>query len=43
MGIGISGSCEQCDWFYLGTGYPEVTKAYQDHLRDEHPEVWLRR
>jgi len=38
----ITGTCNHCDWHYVATGYPEVTEAYHDHLRDEHPDAWLR-
>jgi hypothetical protein len=39
----VTGACEHCDWRYIGGGYPETVKAYQDHLRAEHPQAWLRR
>lgn len=38
----IPGACLHCDWYYVGTGYPEVVKAYQDHLRDQHPDGWVK-
>lgn len=38
----ITGSCEHCDWYHVGDGYPEAVKAYHDHLREAHPEAWLR-
>jgi coproporphyrinogen III oxidase-like Fe-S oxidoreductase len=34
--------CDYCDWHRVGSGYPELVVAYQDHLRAEHPRAWLR-
>lgn len=38
----ITGECRHCDWYYVGSGYPETVKAYHDHLRASHPSTWYR-
>lgn len=34
--------CQHCNWRMLGASHPEAVKAYHDHLRETHPEEWLR-
>jgi predicted small metal-binding protein len=39
----LTGNCERCEWYIVRDSYPELVKAYQQHLRGEHPTLWLRR
>jgi hypothetical protein len=38
----LTGECDRCDWSTVTTGYPELVRRYQNHLRDHHPQAWLR-
>lgn len=38
----VSGRCDHCEWEALSASYTEMVKMYQDHLRTEHPETWMR-
>ncbi|MCH7659402.1 MAG: hypothetical protein IH933_02075 [Euryarchaeota archaeon] len=38
----ITGQCERCEWDVVAESYPAMVKAYQDHLRESHPKLWLR-
>jgi hypothetical protein len=38
----LTGRCDHCEWQALTTSYSEMVKTYQDHLRADHPGVWLR-
>jgi hypothetical protein len=38
----ITGRCKHCDWIVVVDSYSAVARAYQDHLRSEHPRAWLR-
>lgn len=38
----ITGRCEHCEWYVVVDSYPAVVEAYQDHLRERHPKLWLR-
>ncbi len=38
----ITGRCEHCEWYAVVDSYPEMVEAYQDHLRETHPKLWLR-
>ncbi|WP_372911849.1 hypothetical protein [Salinigranum sp.] len=38
----VTGQCDHCEWSTVTTGYPELVRRYQDHLREAHPQVWLR-
>lgn len=38
----ITGHCDHCDWQAVADSHPAMVEAYQDHLREEHPTVWLR-
>jgi hypothetical protein len=38
----LTGQCDHCGWSTVTTGYPELVQRYQDHLRDSHPQAWLR-
>jgi len=38
----LTGRCESCDWRMLAGSYPELVRAYQDHLRANHPDRWVR-
>jgi predicted small metal-binding protein len=36
-----TGTCDHCEWQTVADSHAELVQAYQDHLRDEHPTVWL--
>lgn len=38
----VSGRCDHCEWEVLATSYTEMVKMYQDHLRTDHPDAWMR-
>ncbi|WP_222919586.1 hypothetical protein [Natrinema sp. SYSU A 869] len=38
----IERDCDHCEWHAVAGSYPDLIEQYQDHLRDEHPTVWLR-
>lgn len=38
----LTGQCDHCSWYTVQDSYPKIVKAYQDHLRAEHHEVWVR-
>ncbi|WP_164974827.1 hypothetical protein [Halegenticoccus tardaugens] len=38
----ISGRCDRCGWRDTAHSHAAMVKAYQDHLRIEHPKAWLR-
>ncbi|MFD1512922.1 hypothetical protein [Halomarina rubra] len=38
----LTGRCERCDWQTLAGSHPEMVRAYRDHLREHHPERWVR-
>ncbi|WP_199694058.1 hypothetical protein [Halococcus sp. IIIV-5B] len=38
----ITSTCPHCEWWVTTGSYPKAVKAYQDHLRAEHPAVWVR-
>jgi hypothetical protein len=38
----LTGNCEHCEWHAVADSHAAVVQAYQDHLREEHPTVWLR-
>ena len=38
----ITGSCDHCEWYAVADSYAVMVKRYQDHLRDAHPDAWLR-
>jgi hypothetical protein len=38
----LTGECNHCDWSTVTTGYPELVQRYQNHLRERHPQAWLR-
>jgi hypothetical protein len=38
----LTGTCDHCEWQTVANSHAELVQAYQDHLRDEHPTVWLR-
>jgi hypothetical protein len=38
----LTGRCDHCEWYTVQSSYPAVVKAYQDHLREEHPMAWVR-
>ena len=38
----ITGKCKYCEWYVITGSYSELVKEYQDHLRANHPQVWLR-
>lgn len=38
----VSGRCDHCEWEALAASYTEMVKMYQNHLRTEHPDAWMR-
>lgn len=38
----LTGHCEHCEWYAIERSYAAMVKSYQDHLREEHPEAWVR-
>jgi hypothetical protein len=38
----LTGRCDRCEWSTVTAGYPELVQQYQNHLREEHPQAWLR-
>ncbi|MEM4781512.1 MAG: hypothetical protein QXG03_08145 [Halalkalicoccus sp.] len=38
----LLGRCERCSWSVTAGSHSAVVEAYQDHLREHHPEAWLR-
>jgi hypothetical protein len=38
----IAGRCERCEWETTTSSHAAMVKAYQDHLREAHPKIWLR-
>ena len=38
----LSGECERCSWHTVQDSYPALVKAYQDHLRENHHNIWVR-
>ena len=38
----LTGHCDHCEWSAIEGSYAAMVKSYQDHLRDEHPEAWVR-
>ncbi len=34
--------CPHCRWHTVTHSYPELVKRYQDHLRKNHHDVWVR-
>ncbi len=38
----VERSCEHCGWHHVADSYPTLIRAYQAHLRAEHPKAWLR-
>ncbi|MCL7418120.1 MAG: hypothetical protein M8354_09815 [Halalkalicoccus sp.] len=38
----LLGRCERCEWSVTAGSHPAVVEAYQNHLRERHPEAWLR-
>ena len=34
--------CEHCDWDAAAGSHAEMVRTYHDHLREEHPDIWLR-
>jgi hypothetical protein len=38
----LTGECDHCQWQTAQSSYPAVVKAYQDHLREHHHDVWVR-
>ncbi|ELY53918.1 hypothetical protein C491_20617 [Natronococcus amylolyticus DSM 10524] len=39
----VERSCDHCEWHAVDDTYPALIERYQDHLREEHPRIWLRR
>ena len=39
----VEQKCDHCAWNAVAQSYPTVIKRYQDHLRENHPTVWMRR
>ncbi len=38
----LSGRCDHCKWSATAVSHSAIVEAYQDHLRERHPEAWLR-
>ncbi|SEO85772.1 Protein of unknown function [Halogranum amylolyticum] len=38
----MTGTCPHCDWQVVAGSYAEIVELYQRHLRNEHPEAWMR-
>lgn len=38
----VERSCDHCAWHAVDDTYPALIERYQNHLRAEHPTVWLR-
>ena len=38
----VERTCDHCGWHCVTDSYPDLIRAYQRHLRAEHPKVWLR-
>ncbi|MFC6904319.1 hypothetical protein [Halalkalicoccus tibetensis] len=38
----LVGRCERCSWSITADSHSAIVEAYQDHLRERHPEAWLR-
>jgi hypothetical protein len=38
----LTAGCEHCDWATSASSHAALVEAYQDHLRDSHPKIWLR-
>ncbi|XVH31331.1 hypothetical protein ACNS7O_13185 [Haloferacaceae archaeon DSL9] len=38
----LTGQCNHCNWYVIESSYAKLATAYQDHLREEHPQAWLR-
>ena len=38
----IVGRCEHCEWYAVTDSYAVMVEHYQDHLREVHPDAWLR-
>ncbi|WP_256388506.1 hypothetical protein [Haladaptatus sp. W1] len=34
--------CNHCGLQIISSSYPKAMKWYHDHLRENHPKVWLR-
>lgn len=38
----LVGRCEHCGWSTTADSHSAIVGAYQDHLREHHPDAWLR-
>jgi hypothetical protein len=38
----LTADCEHCDWTASASSHAALVEAYQDHLRESHPKIWLR-
>ncbi|WP_143420409.1 hypothetical protein [Halorubrum vacuolatum] len=38
----VERACEHCGWHGVADSYPALIRAYQAHLRREHPRAWVR-
>jgi hypothetical protein len=38
----IVGRCEFCAWYAVADSHTAMVQRYQDHLRETHPDAWLR-
>jgi predicted small metal-binding protein len=38
----LAAGCEYCDWQATASSHAALVEAYQDHLRESHPKIWLR-
>ena len=37
----VTRDCDHCEWTATADSYSSLVTAYQDHLREDHPDVWL--
>lgn len=38
----VEHGCNKCEWAIFADSFPEAIKAYHAHLREYHPDAWLR-
>ena len=38
----LTGQCDHCSWHTVQDSYPAIVNAYQDHLRENHHDAWVR-
>jgi len=38
----VERECAHCGWYAVAGSYPKLVERYQNHLRAEHPQAWVR-